>query len=324
MLEILKTEYTLKNPKLQKLIGYDSTNYLVENQSMKFILKIYSNNKKEVELAEAENALLLHLQKAKNNRFPAPVKNRNKQYITPFFENNEKKYARLLTYLEGAFLGETDHSATLFKTFGKFIAELDLQLQSFSNPVIEARQFKWDLQHFLLNEKYLQYITNSADRKTIELVFDRYKTNVLPVLPNLRKQIIHNDANEWNTLTTKNKVTGLIDFGDICYTQLVNEPAIALAYALLGKANPVKWATPILSEYNKTIALYQSEVYILYHLIAARLCTTVLNSAFERVNRPENRYIQISEKLAWPLLKMWTKTDPEFVGDRFWNTLKPE
>ncbi len=321
MLEIVKTEFTLENLKLKKLVGYDSTNYLVENRSEKFILKIYTNNRKEVELAEAENALLLHLQKAKNNRFPVPVKNRNKQYLTPFFENNEKKYARLLTYLEGAFLGETDHSATLFKTLGKFIAELDLQLQSFSNPVIEARQFKWDLQHFLLNEKYLQYIPDSANRKTIELVFDRYKTTVLPVLPSLRKQIIHNDANEWNTLTAKNKITGLIDFGDICHTQLVNELAIALAYALLGKTSPVNWAIPILSEYNKIIALHKNEVYILYHLIAARLCTTVLNSAFERVNRPKNRYIQISEKLAWSLLKIWTNTDPEFVGDRFWNEL---
>ncbi|WP_373397639.1 phosphotransferase [Algoriphagus halophilus] len=39
-----------------------------------------------------------------------------------------------------------------------------------------------------------------------------------PVLPELRRQIIHGDANEWNVLTENGSVSGIIDFGDVCYS----------------------------------------------------------------------------------------------------------
>ena len=317
MLNTLKEQYNLDNPKIKKLVGYDSTNYKVKNGSEKFILKIYPDNKKEIEQADAENKILLHLQKEKNNRFPAPVKNRNNEYITSFSEENKKKYARLLTFLEGDFLGETEHSLSLYKSFGKFLATLDIQLQTYKNSVIKSRQFKWDLHYFLMNEKYVEYIPDNGDRKIIEHFFQQYKNHVLPVLDLLRKQIIHNDANEWNTLANENKVTGLIDFGDVCYTQTINEPAIALAYALLKKDDPIKWAVPVVSEYNKILPLQKNEIDILYYLVAARLCTSVLNSAFERVNRPENSYIQISEKPAWDLLRKWVNITPGFARDTF-------
>ena len=317
MLNTLKNQYNLDNPKIKKLVGYDSTNYKVKSNSEKFILKIYPDNKNEIEQAEAENKILLHLQNEKNNRFPAPVKNRNNKYLTHFSEKKEKRFARLLTYLEGDFMGETEHSISLFKSFGKFLAELNIQLQTFKNSIIESRQFKWDLQYFLMNEKYVEYIPDSSDRKIVEHFFQQYKNNVLPVIPSLRKQIIHNDANEWNTLANNNRVTGLIDFGDVCYTQTINEPAIALAYALSKKDDPIKWAVLLISEYNKILPLQKKEIDVLYYLVAARLCTSVLNSAFERVNRPENRYIQISEKPAWELLKIWGNITPGFARNAF-------
>ena len=136
-------------------------------------------------------------------------------------------------------------------------------------------------------------------------------------LPTLRKQIIHNDANEWNTLTLDNQISGIIDFGDVCYSQLINELAIALAYSLLGKKDPIKWAVHIISEYNKILPLEEKEIDILYWLIAARLTTTVCNSAYERIQRPENSYIQISEKSAWELLKIWVNINPKLARDEF-------
>jgi len=194
---------------------------------------------------------------------------------------------------------------------------LDVQLHDFINYVIEARQFKWDLQYFLLNEQYVKHITNPNDRKIAAYFFQQYKENVLPVLGELRKQTIHGDANEWNTLSQNGQVSGLIDFGDICYSHLINELAIALAYALMGKENTLEWAAPIISEYHKILPLEEKEIDILYWLIAARLCTSVSNSAYERVQRPENTYIQISEKPAWDLLKKWVTINPVFARNEF-------
>jgi ethanolamine-phosphate phospho-lyase len=317
MKKILTDKYKLINPNITRLVGYDIVNYKVETKTENFILKVYPNKKEDVDFAEAENEVLLLLQKNKNSKFPNPVKNSNNKLLTPFKENNTKKVARLLSYLEGEFLGDAKHSVELFKSFGKFLAELDLQLKDFQNYVIEARQHKWDLQHFLLNEEYVKSITNTADRKIAAYFFQQFKENVTPILPYLRKQIIHNDANEWNTLTQNNQVSGLIDFGDLCYSQLINELAIALAYSLLEKDDPVKWAVPIISEYHKIIPLEEKEIDTLYWLIAARLCTSVCNSAFERIQRPENSYIQISEKPAWEMLRKWVIINPVHARNEF-------
>ena len=214
-------------------------------------------------------------------------------------------------------MGEVKHSAGLFKSFGKFLAEMDLKLQGCKNYVIEARKLKWDLQYFLLNEKYLNDIQNAADRKIAAYFLQQYKENIIPVLPTLRKQIIHNDANEWNTLVQNNRISGIIDFGDVCHTQLINELAIALAYSLLGKSDPIKWAVHIISEYHKILPLEEKEIDILFWLISARLCTSVCNSAYERTQRPENKYIQISEKPAWDLLRIWVTINPIYAHNEF-------
>jgi 4-aminobutyrate aminotransferase-like enzyme len=317
MRKVLIQNYKLENPTLKKLVGYDIVNYRVDTKTNKYILKVYSDSKKDVDFAEAENEVLVHLQNNNNNCFPQAVMSSGKQLLCSFVSDGENKTARLLTFLEGNFLGETEHTSELFKSFGKFLAKLDLQLKDFRNYVIEARTLKWDLQHFLMNEQYVQCIADPSDRKIVAYFFQQYKTNVLPVLPALRKQIIHNDANDWNVLTQKNEVSGLIDFGDVCYSQLINELAVALTYALMGKNNPIEWAVPIIAEYNKIVPLEEKELDLLYWLIAARLCTSVCNSAYEKAQRPENAYIQISEKPAWELLKKWGCINPVYVQNEF-------
>ena len=39
------------------------------------------------------------------------------------------------------------------------------------------------------------------------------------------------DANQLNVLVKNEEVSGIIDFGNLAYTQLINELAIAIAYA---------------------------------------------------------------------------------------------
>ncbi|WP_346860984.1 aminotransferase class III-fold pyridoxal phosphate-dependent enzyme [uncultured Draconibacterium sp.] len=317
MKEVLIQNYKLENPSLKKLVGYDIVNYRVDTSTKKYILKVYSDSKKDVDFAEAENEVLGHLQNYNNDCFPRAVMSTGKQLLCSFNSDGEDKTARLLTLLEGSFLGETEHSVKLFESFGKFLGEMDLQLKNFRNYVIEARILKWDLQHFLLNEQYVQYIADPSDRKIVAYFFQQYKANVLPVLPALRKQMIHNDANDWNVLTQNNKVSGLIDFGDVCYSQLINELAVALTYALMDKNNPIEWAVPIIAEYHKILPLEEKELDLLYWLVAARLCTSVGNSAFEKKQRPDNTYTQISEKPAWELLKKWVSINPVHAQNEF-------
>ena len=317
MEKMLAEKYQLFQPKITPLIGYDIVNYKVETPLENYILKVYPNKKQEVDFAIAENEILLHLHSEKNNAFPKPVSNVNGEFLTVFHQNEETKNARLLTFLNGTFLGDEKHTKNLFESFGRFLANTDVHLKSSRNYVIEARQLKWDLQHFLLNEKYISYISNPENQKLVNYFFQQYKIHVLPQIHQLRKQTIHGDANEWNVLTNNNQVSGIIDFGDSCYSQLINELAIALAYALQGKTDPIVWAVPLIAEYHKIFPLEKKETDLLYWLIAARLCTSVCNSAFEKSQRPENTYTQISEKPAWKLLQKWVKINPLFAQNEF-------
>lgn len=317
MQKFINLSFGLHNPKITKLVGYDIENHKVESGAGKFILKIYPNKKETLDLAAAENEVLLHLQKNKSKLFPSPIKNIDDEFLTPFESENSQKKARLLTFLEGNFLGDVEHSTTLFESFGKFLAKMDLSLKDYQNYTIAARQSKWDLQHFLLNERLIRHIQNPAERKIVAYFFLQYKQNALPVLPELRKQIIHSDANDWNILTQNRTVSGIIDFGDVCYSQLINELAIAVTYAIMEKENPVEWAVPIISAYHKIFPLDEKEIDILYWLVAARLCTSVCNSASGKIENPENEYTQISEKPAWELLKKWVKINPIYARNEF-------
>ncbi len=120
-------------------------------------------------------------------------------------------------------------------------------------------------------------------------------------------------------LVNNNEINGIIDFGDLCYTPLINELAITIAYACLYVDNPLKWAEIIVKSYNAVLPLKDKEISVLYYLIAARVCISVCNSAYERVKNPDNTYTAISEKLAWQFLYNWLKINPIEVENSFRN-----
>ena len=65
-----------------------------------------------------------------------------------------------------------------------------------------------------------------------------------------------------------NKKIAVIDFGDLAKTQLVNEVAIAMVYASYSKENPLENALIILKSYYEIIKLTDTEISLLYYLMA--------------------------------------------------------
>ena len=97
------------------------------------------------------------------------------------------------------------------------------------------------------------------------------------------------------------EVTGVIDFGDMVYTQTVNEVAIACAYAMLDKADPLAAAKSIVGGYHQVYPLTEPELAVLFDLIRMRLCMSVCHCAHQSHQEPENEYLRISERPAWAL-----------------------
>lgn len=310
MKELLLEHFDLEVLEIKKLSGYDNTNYLVKSASSDYIVKTYPYDAELLDILKAETEVLHFLHEKSPGTFPTPVPFSNGSYVGIVKLADRPTLCRMLTYLDGEFLGALAPTPETYASLGTLLAQTDLHLQGFTSYVFKARQWEWDIQYLPLNKKYLDDIPDPHDRNVVRYFFQQFEENVGPLLPMLRKQVIYNDANEWNILVKGNRVIGLIDFGDVAYSPLINELAVALTYACYDKEKPLEWVHPLLAAYHEVLPLEEKEIKLLYYLIAARLCISVCNSAHAKKADPGNSYATVSETHAWKMLYTWLGTNP--------------
>ena len=303
---ILLSHFDIANAIVTPLEGYDSINYKVESKKGIFVLKQNSFSTETLALLQAENQLFESLDFLANYDFPTAIPSLKNHSVVIV----EKQIFRLLSFVDGEFLGDIPHTSTLLYSFGAFLAKMDKQIHKEYHPAIVGKETRWDLEQFKSNYKFLEYIPNPKDRNLVDYFFLQFDEHVYSIQNELRKGIIHNDGNDWNVLTKNGEVSGIIDFGDMCHTWIINEVAIALTYVLMDKEKPLEIASHVIKGYHSIFPLEEKELDILYFLVAARLCTSVCNSAYTKTLKPDSEYITISEKPAWDLLHQWITINP--------------
>jgi 4-aminobutyrate aminotransferase-like enzyme len=318
MKDTIEKEFGIKLLSTKKLAGYDNANYnIVTSTKEEFIYKTYKYSKDIRDLILAENEILLFLQDEFDSQTPEPIPFKDKSYIKTLDSEQGKIVCRMLSFLQGEFLGDAKHTSSLFSSLGTFLGKLDLKLRDINNYTIQARQWEWDIQYIDLNKKYIDLIPNAKDRNIVNYFFDQYEEHVRPLIPSLRKQIIHNDANEWNVLVQDGVISGIIDFGDLAHSFLINELAIAITYACYDKDEPLAWATIIVNAYHQVLPLEEKEIEVLYYLVASRLCISVCNSAHAKITSPDNSYASVSEESAWKMIYRWLAINPIKAENEF-------
>src|SRR5581483_7234638 len=90
---------------------------------------------------------------------------------------------------------------------------------------------------------------------------------------------------------------------DVVHSATVCDLAIAIAYAMLDKQDPIAAAAEVLAGYHAVRPLSLPEVDALYPLTAARLCASVCYAAKQLGDAPANDYLNISNRPAWALLE---------------------
>ena len=113
------------------------------------------------------------------------------------------------------------------------------------------------------------------------------------------------------------EVIGVIDFGDMVFSHLVNELAIAIAYGAMNLPDPLGAAIEIARGYASVFPLREEEIAVLYHMVAARLAISVTCAALNAREHPENPYLQVSEQPAAELLEKWCAIHPDFAHYAF-------
>lgn len=300
------------------LNGYDELNFLLSNdKNEKYILKV-SNESHSFPFLEAQVEIIKHLTKSSiSDCFQHFCINKQGNELTQIVLDNQTYYIRILNFLEGTFwVDEKAKTTELHSNLGSFLGNMDNALKDFSHPAMH-RNYTWDISHASEAGDNLKHILNHEKRRIAGYFLLQFDTEVLPQIHRLRHAYIHNDANDYNVLVQGNRISGLIDFGDMVYTALINNLAIACTYAMLDEEDPLAVAASIVQGYHKAYALKEQELDLLYYLIAGRLCISVTQSAYNASLDSNNEHHFITEKPAWDLLYKLIQINPIKAQDAF-------
>ena len=208
---------------------------------------------------------------------------------------------RLFTWVEGECLALIQpHSPQLLASLGCALGRIDRALAGFSHPAAR-RQFYWDLRQAGQAAAYLPLLPE-ARRALLHPIFEQWRRIDWPAL---RQGIIHNDANDYNVLADPGgcRVTALLDYGDMVYSAVAADLAVALAYAMLDKPDPLAAAAQVTAACHAEYPLTAAEIEALYPLAAARLAMSVCYAAWQASEAPHNEYLNISNRAVWTLIE---------------------
>jgi Ser/Thr protein kinase RdoA (MazF antagonist) len=212
---------------------------------------------------------------------------------------------RMLTYVDGLQARETAGSAAQRRAMATCLAELDIALAGFVHPAA-VHDLLWNVATAHRLRDKLEFIANPERRAIAALFMDRFTTNVLPRLPALRAQVIHNDYHLYNVLVAPDdhaRVCGIIDFGDMVWAPLVGEVATAASYHMESEKDPFAGASEFIGAYHASLPLMDGELEVLPDLVATRHLITLLISEWRASRYAENRaYIMRHNPSAWQAL----------------------
>ena len=290
-----------------------------------FVLKI-ANSLEDPTLLDCQNQAMQHLNRQVTFA-PKVIANRNGEFISEIRSPTGATHkVRLVTYLPGVPMGSVKRrSAGLFEDLGRCVGEMDRVMADFDHPAAR-RDFYWDLAKApQIVKEYHPLIMDANLRELIQKFTGDFERDVTPLLPGLRKSVIHNDANDYNVIVGGNgdlymrnqRVVGIIDFGDMVFSQTVGNLAIAIAYAVLDQSDPLLVAAHMIKGYHRTHTLTEAEIAGLFLMVCMRLCMSACIAAHQLKKRPDNPYLSISQMPIQRTLPVLAEIHPRFAEAAF-------
>jgi Ser/Thr protein kinase RdoA (MazF antagonist) len=288
----------------------DQNFHLVTTDGDGYLLKI-TNSAENPAVTNLQTEALLHVA-ATNPALPIQrvIPALDGRYeLTLTFEADAPCVVRLLSYVPGEPLHKTTRTPAQVRQLARCLAKLDVALRGFFHPAA-GHELLWDLKHAARLRDLVEALPEPGRRSIASRFLDRFEEHALPVLPKLRAQVIHNDFNPHNVLVDPDdheRVTGIIDFGDIVHAPLVNDVAVAAAYQVPVEGAPLDAAAEFVAAYHAVAPLEPTEVDILFDLIAIRQVLTVSITEWRANRYPENRaYILRNNPRAWTGLESFS------------------
>lgn len=196
---------------------------------------------------------------------------------------------RVLSWVEGAPLAGLPRTGPQGRAVATLGARLLRALRGLDDPAAD-HVLQWDIRHAAALRPLLPHIEDPDLRALCTRVLDRFDADVAPALPALPWQVIHGDLNPHNILGDPgdpDRVTGILDFGDMVRTPRLCDLAVAASYRIAPE-DALGSLTAFAAAWHAIDPLTPAERDHLFDLVAARMVTTVAITAFRAARYPEN------------------------------------
>ena len=279
---------------LNPLSSERDQNFLFKDKyEKKFILKV-SNTKESFEVLDCQNKGLEHLEANTSLNIPKIIPDINEQKINQVEINKSKHFLRVVSYVEGVPVGDAKEPKSLkalHHNMGVFLGLLGKGFKGFSHKG-SNHKLLWDVKETESLFDILEFIENSDKRRLAQKTLEHFSKHIKPKLDQTRVQVIHNDMNPDNLLVEANNpqvVSGIIDFGDMVNTPLVNDLAVAASYQTVKQKDLFVGTCDLLAGYQDEYPLTEAEISLLPGLIVNRIAMSLVISEWRASEHPENR-----------------------------------
>jgi len=247
-----------------------------------YVLKI-AHAAEDPAVTDLTTAALLHLAGC-DPVLPCPrvVPERSGQAHVRFIdEEGSARTARLLTYLPGRPLTRAESTRRLRAACGRLGGRLTRALSTFTHPAAH-RAIIWDVRHAAHLGALLAQQPGFPHRQATVAVLERIVPRIESQFAGLRHQVVHNDLNARNILVTPaGEVSGIIDFGDMTYTAVIADVAVAAAEHIpedcsAGSGAAAESVRDVADAYHASVPLLPAELDMLGTLVAARLVANLV------------------------------------------------
>lgn len=246
---------------------------------------------------------------------------------------------RCLPYRPGELFANVTICHALLQQLGVVTARMSVALSGFDHPAAHRQNFIWDLANVAQVRPLLSYSPGERHALLGE-VLDEVERSVLPRASELRTAVIHGDVNDQNILVDDRgeAVLGIIDFGDMAHSWLINEIAITAAYVVIALhydrkpdhvpknadgslMSEVDAIMAVTGSYaaemkNHALPLQPLEWAVLPTLIAARITASLTIGAYSSAQDPTNEYLKLTLLPGWHALQRLRATPAAALAER--------
>ena len=310
----LAESYRITSVDLKFLGGELDRNYrVVADNGATFLAKVRSQADRNDRLGWQKD-ILLHLARTDLDvAVPTLVPTTDGRLDVSIDRGSGHWLLTVLNWLPGAdMVNVADHSEALLFDIGSTAARVTNALYGFDSASMRETHH-WDVTRSAeVIEECLAHDPALGDNADVHRALAWFR-DIEASIASLPRAMVHNDLNDNNILISESegvqKVSGILDFNDALYTVRVAEPAIAGAYAMLRKDDPLTAMGWVIAGYHSVTPLTDAEIAVAYPLAAARLCVQASTWAVRGQITP-TEYGAMRMRYTWPALHRVLQVDP--------------